>query len=69
MAKEQSDEEVTRGVVDRLVEKLPDVPRNQIESVATAELQTFAGRPVSDYRAILTERATKKQFKFALESR
>ncbi|MFB2582148.1 three-helix bundle dimerization domain-containing protein [Herbiconiux sp. P15] len=67
MAKEQSDEDVLRGVVDRLVVKFPDVPRSEAESVAAAEFDTFAGRPVNDYRAILTERAAKKRLRQSLQ--
>lgn len=57
------DENMLRQVVDRLQEKLPDVPRAEIESTARTEFDALSGRPVHDYLAILTERAAKKKLK------
>ena len=57
------DEDTIRQVVDRLQEKLPDVPRPEIEAVAREEFEQLSGRPVHDYLSILTERAAKKRLK------
>jgi len=57
------DEDTIRQVVDRLQEKLPDLPRDRIEQVARAEFEALSGRPVHDYLSILTERAAKKKLK------
>lgn len=57
------DEDTIRQVVDRLQEKLPDLPRGEIETVARAEFNALSGRPVHDYLSILTERAAKKKLK------
>lgn len=63
MTTDIDDEDTIRQVVDRLQEKLPDVPRERIESVARAEFDALSGRPVHDYLSILTERAAKKKLK------
>lgn len=63
MTTDIDDEDTIRQVVDRLQEKLPDVPRSEIESVARAEFEALNGRPVHDYLSILTERAAKKRLK------
>jgi hypothetical protein len=65
MAKELSDDETIEQVVDRLQEKFPDTPRDEIERVARSEFDEFAGRPVKDYLAILVERSAKKRLKKA----
>jgi len=57
------DEDTIRQVVDRLQEKLSDIPRDRIEAVARAEFDALNGRPVHDYLSILTERAAKKRLK------
>lgn len=63
MAKEVSDEDTIKQVVDRLQAKYPDTPRADIESATRTEFGELAGRPVKDYLAILVERATKKRLK------
>ena len=63
MTTDIDDEDTIRQVVDRLQEKLPDVPRPEIEAAARAEFEQLSGRPVSDYLSILTERAAKKRLK------
>jgi len=57
------DEDTIRQVVDRLQEKNPDVPRENLERIAREEFDAIAGRPVRDYLSILTERASKKRIK------
>jgi hypothetical protein len=57
------DEDTIRQVVDRLQEKLPDTPRDELERVAREEFDAISGRPVRDYLSILTERAAKKRIK------
>jgi hypothetical protein len=57
------DEDALRQVVDRLQEKFPELPREQIEAAARIEFDELAGRPVHDYLSILTERAAKKRLK------
>jgi len=57
------DEDTIRQVVDRLQEKNPDAPREQLERIAREEFDAIAGRPVRDYLSILTERASKKRIK------
>jgi hypothetical protein len=63
MAKEVSDEDTIQQVVEHLQEKFPDRPRSEIEGVARAEFEAYAGRPVRDYLAILVERSSKKRLK------
>ena len=63
MTTDIDDEDTIRQVVDRLQEKLPDLPRDRIEQVARAEFEALSGRPVHDYLSILTERAAKKKLK------
>ena len=63
MTTDIDDEDTIRQVVDSLQEKLPDVPRAEIETVARAEFDALSGRPVHDYLSILTERAAKKRLK------
>jgi hypothetical protein len=63
MAKDVSDEDTIQQVVEHLQEKFPDKPRADIESVARAEFEAYAGRPVRDYLAILVERSSKKRLK------
>ncbi|MFB2580545.1 three-helix bundle dimerization domain-containing protein [Herbiconiux sp. P15] len=65
MAKEVTDEDTIQQVVTRLEAKYPDIPKDEIETAARAELGELAGRPVRDYLAILVERATKKRLKKA----
>lgn len=43
------DEDMLRQVVDRLQEKLPEVPRTEIEAAARTEFDALSGRPVHDY--------------------
>lgn len=56
-------EETLRQVVDRLQERYPDQPREEIEAAARLELDELLGRPVQDYLSILVERATRKRLK------
>ena len=63
MTTDIDDEDTIRQVVDRLQEKLPDIPRHRIEEVARTEFDALSGRPVHDYLSILTERAAKKKLK------
>jgi hypothetical protein len=56
-------EETLRQVVDRLQERYPDQPRDEIEAAARLELNELLGRPVQDYLSILVERATRKRLK------
>jgi len=58
-----NDEDTIRQVVERLQEKLPDVPRDEIARVARTEFDALSGRPVNAYLSILTERAAKKKLK------
>lgn len=63
VAKETSDEDTIQQVIERLQAKFPDTPRPEIEQATRAEFESFAGRPVKDYLAILVERSTKKRLK------
>ncbi|TBN57638.1 hypothetical protein EYE40_09705 [Glaciihabitans arcticus] len=63
MTTEMNDEDVMHQVVDRLVEKNEDIPRELIDEVVREEFTALAGRPVRDYLSILTERAAKKRLK------
>jgi hypothetical protein len=61
MAKELTDEDIIRQIVDRLQTKFPDTARNEIEKVARAEFQNMSERTVRDYLAILVERSSRKR--------
>ncbi|WP_411701271.1 three-helix bundle dimerization domain-containing protein [Conyzicola sp.] len=63
MTTDVDDEDTIRQVVDRLQEKLPDTPRDELERVAREEFESLSGRPVRDYLSILTERAARKRIK------
>lgn len=63
MTTEIDDEETIRQVIDRLVEKFPDRPREELEAAARTEFAALVGRPVRDYLSILTERAARKRLK------
>ena len=60
---EMDDEDTIRQVVDKLAEKYPEMPRNEIQPVVENEFNGLSGRPVRDYLSILTERAAKKRIR------
>jgi hypothetical protein len=65
MTTDIDDEEIIRQVVDRLAEKYPQMPQDELEGVARSEFDALRDRPVRDYLSILTERAARKRLKKA----
>jgi hypothetical protein len=49
------------GVIDRLTERFPRIPRTAIELAVREEYAVFDGSPVRDYVPVLVEHSTKKR--------
>ncbi|MBG6213417.1 hypothetical protein RCH23_001018 [Cryobacterium sp. CAN_C3] len=50
-------------VVDRLVERFPELPRPRIEKAVYEQHHVFDGRPVRDYVPMLVEREVKARLR------
>jgi len=54
------------GVIDRLAERFPHIPRNNIARAVREEHAVFDGSPVRDYVPVLVEHAAKKRLRTAV---
>lgn len=63
MTTDIDNDDIKRQVVDKLVEKNPNLNRADVTTVVDEEFAALADRPVRDYLSILTERAAKKRLK------
>ncbi|MEO5920155.1 MAG: hypothetical protein ABIQ01_03340 [Pseudolysinimonas sp.] len=63
MTTEFDEEAVITQITDRLAERFAAQPRAHIEGMVREEVTALSGRPVSDYIAVLGERAVKKRIK------
>lgn len=63
MTTDMDDAEIKSQVVSKLVEKYPEKPAQEIETIVEEEYTALAGRPIRDYLSVLTERAAKQRIK------
>lgn len=63
MTTEMDDREIIEKVREKLRERYPELPAEQVDSAVEEEFAALAGRPVRDYLLVLTERAAKKRLK------
>jgi hypothetical protein len=61
----ESDEEARAldGVIDRLAERFPHIPRTSIARAVHEEHNLFDGSPVRDYIPVLVEHAAKRRLR------
>ena len=52
-------------VVDRLVERFPDIPRSSIERAVLEEHKALDGRPIREYVPVLVERGARGRLRAA----
>lgn len=55
--------EVVKQVTTRLAERYPDTSHETIAALAAEELEKISNSKVTDYFAVLTERAVRKRLK------
>lgn len=63
MTTDMDDAEIKSQVVGKLVEKFPEKPAREIETIVDEEYAALANRPIRDYLSVLTERAAKQRIK------